>query len=538
MDAHTRLAELKAVERLAAGDPTLFADPEIAATRLGWLGSPARAAADAARLADFAEDIASRGIRDVVLLGMGGSSLAPLVLSRAFRAAPGHPHLHVMDTTSPVEVDALLRTLEPALTFVLVSSKSGTTIEPLALFEVFRAWMEPALGERTGSYFAAVTDPGSPLVELAAEHGFRDVFLAPVDVGGRYAALTPFATVPGALMGVDVARLAAEGETMAAACRVPGDANPASRLAAWISDAYDSGRDKLTIVCSPSLASFGLWVEQLVAESTGKKGAGVLPVLEPAPGSPDAHGDDRMTFVLRTKGDDRLASLASRLPDNEPFLEVVVDGPYALGAEFVRWEWAVALFSALQGIEPFDQPDVEGAKTTTREILKGKREAPKSTILDRGIAITMCAGGEPADLDSALSMLLKGAGPRAYLAVLAYLPEDEAYLIPLRAACDEIAADRKMAVTLELGPRYLHSTGQYHKGGPAEGIYLVVTAQEPVSLAVPEVLFSLADLHRTQPAGDVATLVSLGRPVVAVELPAEDLEAVETLSMALRSAAH
>ena len=536
VDARTRLNELAAVERLAAGDVSLFADPEIAATRLGWLGSPAQATAEAARIEEFAADVAARGIVHVILLGMGGSSLAPLVLSRAFRTTVGHPHLHVVDTTAPSEIDALVRPLKPAKTLVLVSSKSGTTIEPISLFHVFWGCMESALGSETGSHFAAVTDPGSPLAALAERRGFHETFLAPPDVGGRYAAFTPFATVPGALIGVDIARLASSGQKAAAKCGVPSEGNPGAELAAWISDAYDAGRDKLTIVCSRTLASFGLWVEQLVAESTGKKGAGVLPVLEPAPGWAETHGADRMTFVMRTSSDSHLADIASRLPAGEPLLEVVVDDPYELGGEFVRWEWAVALFAALQGIEPFEQPDVEAAKATTRAILEGNRAAPAPTAYEAGVTVTARVGDNPTDLASALAALLAQATPRSYLAVLAYLPEDEEFLTPLRGVCNEIAAAYKIAVTLESGPRYLHSTGQFHKGGPAEGLFLVVTARDPIDLPIPEASLTLSDLHRAQPTGDVVTLSELGRPVVSVELPEEDPAYVEVLVMALRAA--
>lgn len=537
MDARTHMDRLHAVDRLASSDASLFADPAIAAERLGWIGLPADAAAQAPSLREVAADVVAAGVTDVVLLGMGGSSLAPLVLSRAIDVAPGNPVLHVVDTTSPEHVDRLLRGLRPASTFVLVSSKSGTTVEPRSLAEVFRAWLRADLGDGAERHMAAVTDPGSELAALASSEGFSRVFLAPPDVGGRYAALTPFATVPGSLVGVDTGRLAAAGQAAEAACRTPGDTNPGEALAAWLSDAYDAGRDKLTIVCSPPLASFGLWVEQLVAESTGKGGRGLLPVLEQAPGLPSAHGPDRMTFVLRTPEDAELASLPSRLPAGEPSFESVLDDAYLLGGEAVRWEWAIALFSVLQGIEPFDQPDVEEAKATTAAILSGDRAAPESTLRDGDLTITSNTdGAAPHDMRSALEALFANAAAPSYLAVLAYLPEDDAVLAPLRDACDAVAATLRIAVTLELGPRYLHSTGQYHKGGPATGRFLVVTADDRVDLDIPGRPFTLAQLHRAQPAGDVATLMSRGRPVVAVRLPAADEAHVRTLADAVRAA--
>jgi transaldolase/glucose-6-phosphate isomerase len=527
---------MQAVERLAARDATLFSDPAVAAERMGWIGLPAHAAAEAPRLAEVAADFVAQGITDVVLLGMGGSSLAPLVLSRAIGSAPGHPALHVLDTTSPSQVSCVLSRLKPASTLVLVSSKSGTTIEPLSLMAIFHEWMERELGENAYAHFVAITDIGSPLEALAEERGFAHVLHAPGDVGGRYAALTPFATMPAALIGVDVPELAAFAEAAETACLALGPDNPGAALAAWMSDAYRDGRDKLTLVCSPGLESFGLWVEQLVAESTGKRGGGLLPVLEPCPGLPSAHAADRLTFVLRTSDDTELAALAGLLPDGEPVFETVLDDPYALGAEFVIWEWAVALFSALAGIEPFDQPDVEEAKAATREILDGRSAALLPVFVEDGSSVTLAGVGEPTDLRGALHALLAGGHPGSYLCVLAYVPEDESVLGPLRAACAEVSDELRIAVTLELGPRYLHSTGQYHKGGPAHGLFLVVTAKDETDLPVPGAAFTLAALHAAQPAADVATLCAQGRAVVAVQLAAEDPARLAGLAQALVSA--
>jgi len=535
VDARTRLTQMRAVERLAARDTSLFADPAVAADRLGWIGLPTRAADQAASLAAFGEDVASSGITDVVLLGMGGSSLAPLVLSRVFGHAEGRPALHVLDTSSPQQVAVLLSSLTPGATLVVVSSKSGTTVEPLSLAAVFRDWMEPALGDATGAHFVAVTDPGSQLEKHARAHGYSNVFLSPSDVGGRYAALTPFAMVPAALTGIDVSGLVAAAAGAEDLCRVESPDNPGAALAAWISDAYASGRDKLTLVVSEPYAAFGLWVEQLVAESTGKGGAGVLPVLEDAPGDPAGHGPDRMTFVLRTPDDAALASLASRLPADEPVFESVMGDASLLGAEFVSWEWAVALFSSLNGIEPFDQPDVAEAKAATESILAGGMPEP---ALDR-IEVTT-SEGRAAGLDalgSALAGVLSHAGDGSYLAVLSYLPDDPALSMPLREACAALAAAKKMAVTPELGPRYLHSTGQYHKGGPCTGLFVVITTGSPHDVAVPGKPYTLGVLNRAQASGDIAALRSHGRPVIHVSLPDPGVAHVEAVAHALRALA-
>ncbi len=519
LDARTRLIEMHAVERLAARDASLFADPQVAAQRLGWIGLPEAAAAGAERLAAIADEAVAAGITDVVLLGMGGSSLAALVLSRSIPGAPGHPALHVLDTTSPSQIRALLDLLAPAATLVIVSSKSGTSVEPLSLLSVLRSWMTATLGDDARDHFIALTDAGTPLETLASEDGFAHTVTTPTDVGGRYAALTPFATVPAALAGVDIERLTLTAGALEEACMAPGPDNPALALAAWMADAYADGRDKLTIVCSHEVSSFGLWVEQLVAESTGKLGRGLLPVLERAPGLPDAHGADRMTFVLRMEDDGELIELQHWLPDGEPVFEVVINDPYALAAEFVHWEWAVALFSADAGIECFDQPDVENAKAATRAILRKEAEPPERTALATGARLAASPGIPTVGIAAAAAALLERLPDHGYLAVLAYLAEDDAALTQLGAVCERVSVARRAPVTLELGPRYLHSTGQYHKGGPADGAFLVITVTDTVDVPIPGESFTLADLHAAQPAGDASALLSLGRTVLAVELP-------------------
>jgi glucose-6-phosphate isomerase len=517
MDARPRLTQMRAIRRLAAKDATLFADPVVAADRLGWIGLPQAAAEQAATLAAFGAEIAASDITDVVLVGMGGSSLAPLVLARVFGHAAGHPALHVLDTTSPHQVLALLATLSPATTLVVVSSKSGTTIEPLSLASVLRDWMEAALGDAVGSHFMAITDPGSPLDDEARASGFSRVFRAPDDVGGRYAALTPFATVPAALAGFDVALLAASAIRAETACGIDDGDNPGASLAAWLADAYSEGRDKLTIVVSERYDAFGLWVEQLVAESTGKRGAGILPVLEDAPGDPTAHGDDRMTFILRAPEDEALAGLAARLPSGEPVFEMVLRDAHDLGGEFVRWEWAVALFSALSAIEPFDQPNVAEAKAASEAILREGAPDTAPSVIEVGGPGLGTAGTE--SLAPMLGTMLTAGGAGSYLAVLAYLPDDPALLAPLREACAALADSLHIPVTFELGPRYLHSTGQYHKGGPSTGIFLVLTAGSAEDVRIRGKSYTLGVLNRAQATGDVVTLSAHGRPVLRVTLP-------------------
>jgi len=347
--------------------------------------------------------------------------------------------------------------------------------------------------------------------------------------------------VPAALTGIDTGALLQRAIACEAACRADDEANPAAALAAWLADSYESGHDKLTLVCSDELAAFGLWVEQLVAESTGKEGRGLLPVLEAAPGDPSSHGTDRMVCIIRTADDDPLAALRSWLPSDTPVFEIVTEDPYDLGGEFVRWEWAVALFSALVGIEPFDQPNVAEAKAATQQILDGRRRAPAPDMRLGGIdiftGIGVPAPSEASSLASALKTLFADIAPGDYLALLAYMPEDEHLLAPLRDACAAVSSERRLAVTFELGPRYLHSTGQYHKGGPERGRFLVVTTRDKVGPAIPGRSFTLAQLHRAQAEGDCLTLMAHGRPVVRVDLPTAAPSPIRLLAETLRGAA-
>jgi glucose-6-phosphate isomerase len=545
MDAMQRLVEHDALSRLLARDTSLFStDPDVqakVAARLGWIGLAYSARASAPALAAAAGAAQGAGITDIVLLGMGGSSLAPLVISKIVGSAKDHPRLHVLDTTSSWTIHRTVSALRPDETLVLVSSKSGSTIEPLSLYAWIREWADGALGPAAGGHFIAVTDPGSGLAKLAGEQGFAATFHAPADVGGRYSAMTPFATVPASLIGADVGRIAARGSSMEQSCRVKGRENPGLALASWMADAVASGRDKLTFVASEQFAPFGLWVEQLVAESTGKDGKGVLPVLERAPGDPEAYGEDRMVFVMRSYDDEELARLANRIPQGTPHFESVVYETYDIGAEFVRWEYATALLGHLLGVNPFDEPNVTEAKEATSAILDGSLHAPEPGIRLGETRITTnltVAPSAPAGtLAATLDALLEGATTGDYLAVLAYLPEDDELVNPLLDALAELSAERQMACTFGIGPRYLHSTGQYHKGGPAKGRFLIVTAGERAVPVVPGQSYTLGKLIRAQAAGDYVTLASHDLPVVMVDLPEPAHAPVRMLAETLRGAA-
>jgi Phosphoglucose isomerase len=540
MEGLRRLRMESAVTRLWERDATLFSDdPEVQAVdaeRFGWLGLSARAAVDAVALAPLAGELIAAGITDIVLLGMGGSSLAPLVMSRILGPLTGAgTRLHVLDTTSPTGLAMVQDRLVPGNTLVIVASKSGTTIEPLSLYSVFRTWMDATHGDEAGAHFIAITDPGSNLERLAGEQGFSAVFHAPADVGGRYSALTAFGTVPAGLIGIDVADLARRAAVMEAACRNEVDDNPGAQLAAYIGNGHSEGRDKLTIVCSDRIASFGLWAEQLVAESSGKMGLGALPVLDGPDADPGLYGDDRLVVTLTVEGDASLDAYRAKLRPDTPRLEIALADEHDIAGEFVRWEVATALACFLIGVEPFDQPNVAVAKKATDDILAGRIVAPAKTCEDGDIEVTILTPDVPAACSAAdaVRALLGGSRPGDYLAILAYLPDDPDLIAPLRDAVTSMSAARRIAVTLEIGPRYLHSTGQLHKGGPATGRYLFITTRDETGPSIPGKPFTLAQLHRAQAEGDLATLVALGRPAVRLDMPAPSSTYVAGVAHAL-----
>jgi transaldolase / glucose-6-phosphate isomerase len=438
------------VERIWARDATVWTGSD-EDRWLGWLDEPKRMLERAAEITAFAQEARTK-FETFVLLGMGGSSLAPEVLKRTF----GSKQLHVLDTTHPAMIRHAERSLDLGRTMFIVSSKSGTTLETLSHFEYF--WEQAGDGER----FIAITDPGSALEQLAYARNMR-VFAGEPTIGGRYSALSPFGIVPAALMDIDVERLLVGAERMAEACR--GEASPGLQLGLQLGDGWHDGRDKVCITDTPG--RFGLWAEQLIAESTGKQGKGLVP----APGEgPDGH--DRQVA------------------------EVQLADPYSIGAEFFRWEFAVAVAGAILGINPFDQPDVQAAKDKTKEVL-GSGEEP--TLEPQG----------------SLDELLAGAEPPSYIAIQAFIdPMREESLQPLV----DRAHKTSCVVTRGLGPRYLHSTGQLHKGGPPTGLFVQVVDDPGEEIPIPGQDFGFRRLIRAQAEGDFRSLEERGRKIVRLRL--------------------
>jgi glucose-6-phosphate isomerase len=504
-------------DRVRACDATLWGPPgtpEIA-NRLGWISSPARMLEQVDSLASFAEELLADGISDVVLLGMGGSSLAPEVLRRTFGATAGYPELHVLDSTDAATVRAVGERVDPSKSLFLVSSKSGGTIEPLSLFAHF--WS--LVGD--GRNFAAITDPGSGLEKLAQEHGFRRVFAGDPEIGGRYSALSPFGIVPAALIGVDVRGLleAAAGAWDTGLLDIsdgtsgePAAADAGVWLGAALSALAENGRDKLTFVISPSLPGLGLWLEQLVAESTGKRATGILPVAEEPIGEPGEYGEDRVFAYLSDASapdrelDRRVGALAEA---GHPLLRIPARGQGDLGRLFLLSEIAVAVAGWGLQINPFDQPNVQQAKDATRQVLAAyeeQHEAPPETDADA----------------SALRSLLAAAAPPSYVAIMGYVqpsPEFDEAVGELRVA---IRRHARATTTFGYGPRFLHSTGQFHKGGPKVGRFLQLLWDGPEDLAIPGASYSFTTLKNAEATGDFQTLRELGLPAERVRLKGGD----------------
>ncbi len=522
------------VRALRARDAGLWAQDEPArreiAARLGWLDLPAGMAAHVADIQAFAEQVRAAGYGRVVLLGMGGSSLAPETFAGVFGPRPGWPALKVLDSTDPAYIAEVEREAPLDKTFFLVSSKSGTTLETSDLFEYF--WLRT--GGKAGAQFAAITDPGTPLAALAAERKLRRTFENPPDIGGRYSALSYFGLVPAALIGVDVGRVLERARAMAEACAAADAAagNPGVRLAAAFAAGFLAGRDKVTIVTSAELASFGGWAEQLLAESTGKRGKGLVPVAGEPVGAPPVYGNDRLFVWLGLEGAADAAaqqSLAALEAAGHPVVRLALKDRFDLGAEFHRWEVATALAGAWLGVNPFDQPNVAESKANTDRVLR--------QLMD-GQVPSAPAAVEAARAGDALAAWLGGIARGDYVAFLAYLrpsPEHDAALREMRQAIRDTLG---VATTAAYGPRYLHSTGQLHKGGTPRGVFLALEADGGPAVPIPGEEYAFGMLETAQELGDLIALERRGRRVLRVRLGREGLRGLQqALAAALKTRA-
>ncbi len=549
-NALVELRDEKVMARIWARDHTVWKpEPAEITNRLGWLNTPEKMVGNIKRLEALADDVRDNGYTDVLLLGMGGSSLAPEVFQKTFGVKKGYLNLAVLDSTDPGAILAHAECLDPARTLFIVSTKSGTTVETLSFFKFFYNWVKNSLGEkRAGENFIAITDPGSPLTELARRCHFRECFLNDPNIGGRYSALSYFGLVPAALIGMDIQTLLERAITMMRDCEpsncpVAGS-NHGGKLGVVLGELAKAGRDKATIISSPGIVSFGDWVEQLIAESTGKEGKGILPVVGERTGSPAFYGDDRLFVSLRIDGDETNNRLLKDMENaGHPVLYISLHDTYDIGGQFFLWEMATAVAGYRLGINPFDQPDVETSKILARKIADEYRE--KGSLPDEKSAFNgevMAVYGEiKADSpESALEAFLDKTKPGAYIALQAYLQPTSEMGALLQIFRTSLRERYRLATTVGYGPRFLHSTGQLHKGDAGHGLFIQFTTNDSRDVPIPEEAGSsdssitFGVLKAAQALGDRQALIDRGRKVIRFHFKRDPIDGLKRLAEVLK----
>lgn len=530
-----RLVALRAVERFWAADSTLWkSDPEharVIQNRLGWVGILDLMRAETDSIIRFAREIHAAGFRDVVLLGMGGSSLAPELFSLIFPPVEGR--FLVLDSTDPASVLAAERSADLRRTLFIVASKSGKTIETLSQFRYFLEKVRQAGVAPPGDNFIAITDAGSYLDELAAQHKFRQTFRNPADIGGRYSALSYFGLVPAALCGVDLKALLGEAIVMRECCSpaAPTDANPALALGALLAAGARNDQEKLVLSTSPTLAPLADWIEQLVGESTGKEGKGVIPIAGAVRSAPKTLRNDCILATISLEGEEPSGAepFAGLAETSAPVMYIRLERREQVGAEFFRWEAATALAGALLGINPFDEPNVQESKDNTGRILKaseksGKMPSSEPRLEEAGIQVY--SPGPAGDrlsgdrLAEVLRDFLARRKPEDYLALLAYVDRNAENGRRLDSIRSLIRDRLQMPVLLGYGPRYLHSIGQLYKGGPPAGMFIEMTAADAEDVSIPDAGYTFGQLKMAQALGDLEAIISRGKPALRLHLTA------------------
>jgi len=543
------------VRRLWARDASLWTNSD-ESDWLGWLEVAGDQLAHIGNLKSIAEEVRAAGFTHAVLLGMGGSSLCPEVIKMTFGRASGFPELFVLDSTDPAQIKAVENKVDLKKTLFIVSSKSGSTLEPNIFKQYFFERARQAAGPAEApKHFIAITDPGSKLQRVAEGDGFRRVFFGVPGIGGRYSALSDFGMVPAAVMGVDAARFLESVRVMAHACAasVPAEDNPGVVLGAIMGVLASNGRDKLTIVTSPAIYDLGAWLEQLLAESTGKIGKGLIPVDRERLGAPDAYGNDRLFAYLRfEKGPDlrQDAALEALEKAGQPVVRISVADIYDIGQEFFRWEMATAVAGSIIGINPFNQPDVEASKEETRKLTseyeKSGSLAPEKPVVEadamklftdprNAAELEKGAGGDrsiAAWLRAHLSRIKAGD----YFATLAYLQMTDAHEAELQALRHAVRDRKHVATCLGFGPRFLHSTGQAYKGGPNRGVFLQITCDDANDVAVPGQKYTFGVVKAAQARGDFQVLAERGRRALRVHIGKDVLAGLKTLRTAIEKA--
>ena len=515
------------IKRIWSKDHRLWKpDPKEITDRLGWLTVQDQMRQQVELLQCCVADAKKNSIKDVVLLGMGGSSLGPEVFRTAFGPQKGAPRLWVLDSTIPGWIRQVTKAISPARTLFLVASKSGGTIEVMSLFAHFWKLVTKAKGNQGGSQFVAITDPGTGLEKMAKDYGFGEIFSNPADIGGRYSVLSLFGLVPAALLGVNIPKLLDRAAGMAERCRLSTNiqTNPGAYLGAAMGSLAKTGRDKVTVIASPSLTTFGLWVEQLLAESTGKEGTGLIPIAQEPVLKPTAYGADRFFVYLKLNREKNAAldqAVQALVKAHQPVLQFNLRDCYDLGAEFFRWEFATAIAGHVLGIHPFDQPNVQESKDNTNRVLE--------TFQSTG-RLPAQPNHQPKEVAKALAGLLQ---PGTYLSVLGYTTPTR----PLEAAVGRLRralmSTYSVATTFGYGPRYLHSTGQLHKGGPNTGVFLELVDRMAPDLPIPGRPFSFGTLANAQASGDLESLRTHHRQAIRVQLGRNPVTVVDAIAAAV-----
>jgi transaldolase/glucose-6-phosphate isomerase len=543
------------MSRLWKGDKSLWTN-EDEDKWLGWLHVPDDQLAHLQLLSDAAADAAKAGFTHALLLGMGGSSLCPEVLKITFGKQAGHPELYVLDSTDPAQIKTVASQIDIAKTLFIVASKSGSTLEPNIFKQYFFDRVQQTVGkENAGQRFIAITDPGSKMQQVAKDDKFRQIFFGLSSIGGRYSALSNFGMVPAAVMGLDLRRFLDRTEEMAQACAatVPAEQNPGAILGAILGTLGNLGRNKVTIITSPALHDLGAWLEQLLAESTGKQGKGLIPVDRERVGSPEVYGNDRIFVYLRlnnTSDPTQEAQIDALRRGGHPVVSITLTDIYDIGQEFFRWEIATAVAGSILGINAFNQPDVEASKIATRQITEAYEKSgnlPAETPIleedgiklftdERNAANLKAQAGGQQSLVGLLRAHLNQLGVGDYLALLAFIEMNGEHEDRLQVIRHAVRDRKHVATCLGFGPRFLHSTGQAYKGGPNSGVFLQITCDNAVDLPVPGQKYTFGVVKAAQARGDFQVLVERKRRALRVHLPADVKSGLEKLGRVIGEA--
>lgn len=537
------------IARLWAKDPTVWTS----SGEENWLGWLTIAEAELARIAEieaFQAEVQARGFRHILLLGMGGSSLCPEVLRMTYGLLPGFPELHVLDSTDPAQVASFAARCPSAETLFIVASKSGGTLEPNILKQFFFDRATRDLGPSAGSHFIAITDPGSHMEQVAKQDHFWRIFYGEKTVGGRYSALSAFGTTAMAAMGLNVRELLTRTLPMSAACREANlAANPGGALGAILGALGVAGRDKVTFFMTPTLWDFGAWLEQLTAESTGKLGKALIPVDLERVAPPDHYGTDRIFIHVGLHGEDdpQINAIEALAQAGHPVLRLQLDHLHDLGAEFFRWEFAIAVAGSILGINPFDQPDVEASKIVTKKLTatyEQTKSLPPETPIASDCTLTLYtdprneaalkAAAPSTAVPDLIHALFAQVHPGDYVGLLAYIPMTDGHRDILQAMRHHLRDRKKVATCLGFGPRFLHSTGQAYKGGPNTGVFLQITCDDAADLPVPGQAYTFGVVKAAQARGDFEVLAERGRRALRVHLPADVSAGLSTLLNVVR----